>query len=99
MLATPKEVLIKVGQSEVIMMIKMVAPAAALKASKPKGNQAKGETGRNICTIGSNNFIIILDDPINTPSGMAIKLPKPKPINTLIKELTNWFPMPLSLGP
>ena len=87
--ATPNAVFISVGHKDVMKMTKTVAEGADSNAKSPNGNQASGETGRKIWTIGFIKRIPILLEPIKIPMGMATKLPRPKPINTRPIELNN----------
>ena len=82
MCATPKAVLISVGHNEQMKIIKILACGESWKIARPNGNQANGDTGRSICTIGLMIFITILLEPISMPMGIAIRLPKPKPMPT-----------------
>jgi len=62
--------------------------------ANPNGNQASGEMGRKICIIGLKTFPNVLLAPSNKPNGIAIKLPKPKPMATRPNELKSLVPMP-----
>ena len=94
MFEAPNAALSNVGHKQQINIMKMLAFGESWKIASPNGNQARGDTGFKICTIGFIIRIAILLLPINRPNGIANKLPKPKPMLTLASELNSLVPMP-----
>ena len=83
MVETPIEVLISIGHKlhklTVIIEVKNDLDTmgssetySALTTIVTRGNQAKGETGLNTCTMGLNAEFNRLLNPIHIPKGMAI---------------------------
>ena len=54
------------------------------------GNQANGETGLNICTIGLKAEFNFLLSPIQIPIGIAIAAATKKPLVTVTKLVNIW---------
>jgi hypothetical protein len=68
---------------------KMVALSVTFIMASPKGNHASGETGLRIWMTGFRMFRVIRLEPIRKPTGMAMSVPSPNPINTLSKDASN----------
>src|SRR5688572_12183619 len=89
-----------VGHRLVIRIVKndaVAVPPTALNATSANGNHTRGETGRSIWEIGLRSRYTIGLDPINTPNGMAMADPIPKPIATRCNDAQSWTPMPSEL--
>ena len=54
------------------------------------GSQASGDTGLKICTKGLMAALAVGDRPEAMPKGTAIRVPKRKPMKTVLIEVRIW---------
>ena len=88
-----------IGQMLQMKIVQIAAGLAALNTSKPIGNQASGDTGRNRLISGETMSLSTEKRPIMKPSGMPTTAASPKPTATRSSENRMFQPMPWSFGP
>ncbi len=80
--ATPKAVLISIGQIEQMKITKIDEVSESLMMNSASGIQASGEIGRSTWMKGFSALCISGDMPIRKPIGMAISAARKKPVST-----------------